>query len=361
MSSLRFKDYIRTLRPYEPGKPIDEVKRELGLEAVIKMASNENALGPSRRALKAMRSALSSMHLYPEGGCFYLKNKLAQQLNVRPQQLTFGNGSNEIIEFIVKGFLYEGGEIISSEYAFAVYPILTQAYGGKYVCVPMKGLTFDLKAIAASITARTNIIFIANPNNPTGTMVGRDEFEAFLKRVPKNVLVCLDEAYCEFVTRKDYPNGLDYIDNGNVVVLRTFSKLYGLAGLRLGYAVANEQVIEYFDRIRQPFNVNAMAQIAACAALDDAQHVRKTLSMVKKGKAFLCVSLDKLGIKYVPTETNFILIEVPDSDTVFRQLLGKGLIVRSMKSYGLDKYIRVTIGTAAENEKFLTLLTSVLQ
>ncbi len=360
MSALRYKEYIRSLKPYEPGKPIDEVKRELGLRSVIKMASNENALGPSPRALKAMRSALSSMHLYPEGGCFYLKNKLAKKLKVRPAQITFGNGSNEIIEFIVKGFLYEGGEVVSSEYAFAVYPILTQAYGGRYVQVPMKDLTFDLKAIADAVTERTNIIFIANPNNPTGTMVGRDEFEAFLARVPEHVLVCVDEAYCEFATSKDYPNGLDYIDRDNVVILRTFSKLYGLADLRIGYAVACEEMIGYFDRIRQPFNVNALAQVAACAALDDAKHIRKTLAMVKQGKAAVYAGLKKLGIRYVPSQTNFVLLEVPDSETVFRQLLAQGLIVRSMKSYGLDKYIRVTIGNEEENARLLALLKAVI-
>lgn len=353
MSNLKFKDYIRSLQPYAPGKPIAEVKRELGLRDIVKLASNENALGPSPRALKAIKDAAKEMHYYPDGGCFYLKQKLARKMNLSEDSIVFGNGSNEIIEFIVKGFLDEGGEIISSEYAFAVYPILTQAYGGKYVYVPMKDHTFDLNAIASKITKNTNIVFIANPNNPTGTMVTRSELEAFLARVPDNVLVCLDEAYFEFVTREDCPNGLDYINRGNVVVLRTFSKIYGLAGLRIGYGVASKEIIDYFNRIRQPFNVNAMAQIAACAALDDDAHLRRTQALVSEGKRYLYEALTQAGIRYVPSETNFVLIEVPDSETMFKKLLENGMIVRGMKSYGLDRYIRVTIGKQKDNERFI--------
>ncbi|MFC1809696.1 histidinol-phosphate transaminase [Candidatus Omnitrophota bacterium] len=361
MSSIKFKKCIKTLKPYAPGKPINEVKRELGLESIIKMASNENALGPSPCALKAMQKALTTMHYYPEGGCFYLKEKLASKLNVDESNVLFGNGSNEIIEFIVKGFLSEGGELLSSEYAFAVYPILTQAYGGKYVSVPMKDYRFDLEAIASAINKNTQIIFIANPNNPTGTMVTRDEWERFLSKVPKDVVVCLDEAYFEFVARDDYPNGIDYMDNGNVVILRTFSKLYGLAGLRIGYAISSKEIIDYFNRIRQPFNVNALAQCAARAALDDVEHIDKTIAMVQDGKKFLYAALDKMNIAYIPSETNFVLLEVPDSEEMFQEFLKQGIIVRGMKSYGLDKYIRVTIGAMEENEKFISLLGKILK
>jgi len=231
MRKLQYKSYVSDLTPYKPGKPIEEVKREMHIDEIVKMASNENAFGPSQKAIAAVRTYVDRMHFYPEGDCFYLRKKLAAHLRLSKDNLIFGNGSNEIIEFIVKGFLDLGKEILSSEYAFAVYPILTRAYGGVYTSVPMKDYRFDLNGLYNAITDKTSIIFIANPNNPTGTIVKRDDLELFIEKVPKHILICIDEAYFEFVNDENYPDASRYINNGNIVVLRTFSKIYGLAGL----------------------------------------------------------------------------------------------------------------------------------
>lgn len=359
MTALAYKKSIQNVTPYAPGKPIDEVKRELGLSDIVKMASNENALGPSPKAIEAMKDGAANMHLYPEGGCFYLKEKLSARLGVTPENLVFGTGSNEIIEFIVKGFLGTGKEVISSQYAFAVYPILTQVYGGRYTEVPAREYSFDLEGILRAISPDTQIVFIANPNNPTGTMVSRAALDRFIEQVPEDVLVCIDEAYFEFVADAAYTKKHYYLDRPNVITLRTFSKIYGLAGLRLGYGIANERIVDYFNRIRQPFNVNAMAQAAACAALDDTGHVEKTCAMVEQGKRYLYTELEKKNIAYIPSCTNFILISVDDSQRVFEALLRRGVIVRGLKGYGLNEFIRVTIGTEAENKRFFDALLAV--
>lgn len=357
---LPYKKCIKTLHPYVPGKPIDEVKRELGLDDIIKMASNENALGPSPKAIAAMQASQADMHLYPEGGCFYLKKKLAEKLGVNESNIVFGSGSNEIIEFVVKGFLSEGKEVLSSEYAFAVYPILTQVYGGKYVSVPMQeGYIFDLDAIYNAITENTQIIFIANPNNPTGTMLDHQALGDFVRKVPRNILICLDEAYFEFADQGINRGGIDFIGQENVLVLRTFSKVYGLAGLRIGYGVGCDEIIDYCNRIRQPFNVNQMAQVAALAALDDTEHLRRTVEMTNEGREFLYKALEENGIEYIPSVTNFLLVKVADSDTTFQALLRKSVIVRSMKPYKLNEYIRVTIGTQEQNEEFVKMLIEI--
>ncbi len=359
-----FKEHIRTLKPYEPGKPIKELEREMGLRRVIKLASNENPLGPSRKALHAMRRAIREVHLYPESTCFYLVKRIAQELGVQENQILVGNGSNEIIELLARGFLSEGDEVLSSETSFLVYPILAQVCGARFVGVPMKDMRYDLEAILKAITERTRIIFVANPNNPTGTYVTTTEVENFLARVPKHVLVCFDEAYVDFVEARDFPHMLFHIKAGkpNVVLLRTFSKAYGLAGLRVGYACAPADLVAYLHKVRQPFNVNSVAQAAAAAALDDRFFLWRTKWLVSRGRKYLTLHLERLGLKVVPSQANFLLVDTGrDADDVFKALLGHGLIVRSMKAYGLGTWIRITVGRRGQNAQCVRLLKAYLK
>ncbi len=359
-----FKEEISQIAPYEPGKPIEEVERELGVSKAIKLASNENPLGASPKAVKALRKGAKKAFLYPDGGCFYLKKRLAKELGVSVKNVIIGNGSNEIIELLARGFLGNGEKVISSETSFLVYPIITQVYGGRYVETKMKSFRYDLAAILREIDSKTRLIFIANPNNPTGTYLDRREVEAFLRQVPDDVVVCFDEAYYDFVESKDFPNSIFHVKSGksNVVILRTFSKSYGLAGLRIGYGLGSPEMIQYLDKIRQPFNVNRLAQEAACAALDDRAFLAKTKKVVSAGRKFLYGEFDKLKLRYVRSQANFILFDVRRSAShVFESLLKKGIIVRSMKAYGLDTYIRVSIGTQAENQKFIRALKEVLK
>ena len=289
-------EYIRTLIPYEPGKPIEEVEREYGIAHSIKLASNENPLGPSPRALAAIRAKLGELNLYPDGDCFYLKNGLAKKLSVAPEQLIFGNGSNEIIELAVRAFMRPGDHALMARQAFVVYQLIVQAVGGKSVQIPLREYTHDLPAIAAAVTAETKIIFLANPNNPTGTIYRRAEWEKFLAHVPKDVLLIVDEAYFEYVRDSGYPDSLEYrSEDRPMLTLRTFSKLYGLAGLRIGYGIGPQQIIAMMQRVRQPFNVNAPAQWAALAALDDIEHVRRSLAVNREGLDFLGDEFKKLA------------------------------------------------------------------
>ena len=357
-----YKDYIEAIRPYEPGKPLHEVERELGLSRVTKMASNENPLGPSRRALRAMRRALREAHLYPDGSCYYLKKRLAEELGIGENQLIIGNGSNEIIEFLARGFLSEGDQVISSASTFLVYPILTQCLGAEYVEVPMKDFRYDLKGILDRITDRTRLIFIANPNNPTGTHVTRDEAEDFLTKVPKEVIVCFDEAYVDFVEAKDFPYLLFHVktEKPNLIVLRTFSKSFGLAGLRVGYGMGPPELIRYLHKIRQPFNVNSIAQAGAAAALDDRLFLWRTKSLVARGRRYLYRRLKRLGLRFIQSQANFVLIDVErDADEVFQEFLRRGLIIRSMKAYGLPTWIRLTIGRRSDNARFIRTLKKI--
>jgi histidinol-phosphate aminotransferase len=365
--SLRefFKTHIQAIRPYEPGKPIKELEREMGLRRIIKLASNENALGPSRKALRAIRRALTEIHLYPEGSSPELLQKLSEELGVGTNQLVIGNGSNELIELLGRGFLTEGDEVISSECSFLVYPILTQVCGAKYINVPMlKDYRYDLKGILNAITDRTRLIFIANPNNPTGSYVTQQEVEEFIAKVPKHIVVCFDEAYVDFVEAKDFPHMLFHVktEKPNIFVIRTFSKAYGLAGLRVGYGIGAPDMIAYLHKIRQPFNVNAIAQTAAAAALGDRFFVWRTKFMVSSGRKFFYKRLRKMGLEYVPSQANFVLINTGrDANEVFQTLLRKGMIIRSMKSYGLSTWIRVTIGRRSENAAFFRLLRGYLK
>ncbi len=351
---LKVADNIESLVPYPPGKPMEELERELGIKGSIKLASNENPLGPSKKAVEAVSRALSGLHRYPDGSCYYLREKLSAILGVSPEELIFGNGSNEMIELLIKAFLRPGDEAVMADPSFAVYPIAVKAAGGVAVNVPLKEMRHDLPAMAKRITGKTRIVFVANPNNPTGTMVTGEEFSLFMRSVPEGVIVCVDEAYFEFVRSAGFPDALGYVKAGRpVLLLRTFSKIYGLAGLRVGYGVAHPHIIGYMNRVRQPFNVNSLAQAAALAALDDAEHIRKSRENNEKGLAFLFDGVKALGFECVDTEANFFLIKVGDGKGVYEALLRKGVIVRPMASYNLPEYIRVTVGLPGENKRFL--------
>ena len=354
---------IELLVPYPPGKPIEELERELGITGSIKLASNENPLGPSRKAVAALESAFTSLHRYPDGSNYYLKEKLSKRLSVPPEALIFGNGSNEIIELLFRTFCVPGSEIVMGEPSFAVYPIISQAAGAVAVRVPLDSeFRHDLDAMAEAITDRTRIVFIANPNNPTGTIVGKEAFARFMDRVPEGVIVVMDEAYNEYVSSTDYPSSLEYVYNGApVVVLRTFSKIYGLAGLRVGYGVTNPTLVGYMDRVRQPFNINLLAQAAALGALEDDEHLRASIANNIEGYEYLLGELKELDLESIPTEANFLMIKVGDGKGVYTELLKAGVIVRPMASYGLGEYIRVTIGLPEENTRFIMALKRVVR
>jgi len=354
--------YIRSLIPYEPGKPIEEVEREYGISGSVKLASNENPLGPSPRALAVLRERLPDLHLYPDGDCFYLKRALSEKLAVDPESLIFGNGSNEIIELAVRTFLRPGDEAVMAEQAFVVYELIVQAVGGERKIVPLKNFTHDLTAIADAITPRTRLVFLANPNNPTGTIYRRSDWEAFLARISTDVMVIVDEAYFEYVGTADYPNSLDYhAQHPAILTLRTFSKLYGLAGLRIGYGIGAKDVVALMQRVRQPFNVNAPAQWAALAALDDADHVQRSLEVNRQGIKYLEAEFTRLGLAYVLSHANFILVRVGNGPEIFQRLLRQGVIVRPMVGYKFPEHVRVTVGTMAENQKLITALEQVIK
>lgn len=354
---------LSTLPVYQPGRPIEEVARELGLDpdSVIKLASNENPLGPSRKAVAAMRKAAAGVNLYPDGSAFYLKQKLAAKLGVTPAHLVLGNGSNEILEMLGHMLLSPEAEVIVSQYCFAVYPIVTALFGASLKVVPAREYGHDLDAMLAAITPRTKVIFVANPNNPTGTAVSAGELEKFVRAVPSNVVVAMDEAYIEFL--EDALDLVPRIHAGefpNVILMRTFSKIYGLAGLRLGYGVANPEFIRELEKIRQPFNINLIAQAAAIAALDDTAHAEKTRRLNTRGLKFYAREFRKLGLEYVPSHGNFILVRVGNGSAVFDGLQKLGVIVRPMGGYQLGEWIRISIGTPKENERCLAALKQVL-
>ena len=357
------RENISRFKPYEAGKPIKEVQRELGLKRIIKLASNENPLGPSPLALEAIKKSLSNISRYPDGSCFYLKRKLAEKLNIQPSNIIFGNGSNEIIELIIKTFLNEGEEVIMSKPDFLIFRLATLQENGLPIEVDLKDFCCNLEAIREAITKKTKIIFIANPNNPIGSYVVEEEIRAFIEEVPDNILIVLDEAYYEFAKDEEgYPDSLKFLNKRNVVILRTFSKAYGLAGLRLGYGLANEEVIGYLNNSRQPFNVNYLAQVAGEAALDDDRFLQKTLRIIEEGKRYLYKELDRLGLSYIKSATNFILIDIKgNSKKLFDKMLAEGVIVREMSTYGLDSWIRVTIGTRNENERFIKVFERLMK
>ena len=355
-------DGVKGLHPYVPGKSVEELERELGIENIVKLASNENPLGPSPKAVAAIRSLLPELTRYPDGSYYRLKSALAENLGVESNQVTIGNGSNDILELLARTFLNSSSEAIFSEHAFAVYPIVTQAVGAKAVVTKDRNWAHDLDEMAASINNDTRLIFIANPNNPTGTWLSKGELKAFLKNVPEHVLVVLDEAYFEYVDQENYPDGIRLMKTfPNLIVTRTFSKIYGLASLRIGYSISSPEVAELLNRVRQPFNVNALAQTAALAALEDTEYVLRSRETNNAGLVQLEKGFEALNLDFIPSVGNFICVEVGEqSDLIFQKLLHAGVIVRPVANYKMPEYLRVSVGTEEENEKFLQALKQVL-
>lgn len=351
---------ILNIEAYKPGKPIEEVERELGLKKVIKLASNENALGPSPLAIRAIQKALKNVNRYPEGTCFYLKKRLARFLNVKEANLIFGNGSDELIDIILKTIKAPGAEIITSDITFVEYRICATINDFTVTTVPLKDFKYDLVAIKNAITKNTKAIFIANPNNPTGTYVTAVEVFEFLEGIPDDILVVFDEAYIEYTQEKDFPNLIPLINKMNIAILRTFSKIYGLAGLRVGYMIAAGDFIDNAQRVRQPFNVNSLAQAAASSALDDKAFVKKSKALIKKEKKFLYQAFLQKGIWFKESAANFIFVRMDaDMKRIFQELLKKGVIIREMSQYGLNNYARITIGTRRENIKLIHALDKI--
>ncbi len=355
-------EHILGIAPYEPGKPIEELERELMIHNPIKLASNENPLPPSDRVQKAIIAALSSLDRYPDGSGFYLRQALAKKHGVMPDQVVLGNGSNELIELLVRSFLRPGDEAVVPHPSFVVYPMIVQAAGGVRVMVMLKDFRLDLDAMARAITPMTKIVFVANPNNPTATIVTRDEVEHFMSRVPERTIVVFDEAYIEFAMGPDFPDALSYVKQGRkLVVLRTFSKSASLAGLRVGYGIADADAIALMNRIRQPFNVNSLAQVAALAALDDEAHTLECVRMIEAGRHFLYDEFKRIGLQYVPSRANFILVDVGrNAADIYQKLLHQGVIVRPMTPFGLETALRITVGTPEENRTLVKALRVVL-
>lgn len=362
MTKQLHREHIMAIKPYVPGKPVEEVERELGISGVIKLASNENPLGPPPSSIAILKEMADKVATYPDGNCYYLKNALADFIGVTPANLIVGNGSDEIIKFIAEAFLDEGDEMIMADPSFSEYDFAAKIMGGRTIPVPTKKLTHDLDAMAAAVTEKTKLVFVCNPNNPTGTIVGKAEVDAFLDKLPQGVITVFDEAYFEYVTDEDYPQTLDYIHAGrDVIVLRTFSKIYGLAGLRIGYGVAKPELLGMLNRVREPFNVNMLAQAAALAALNDGDHVVRSRELNDEGKVYLGGEFDRLGLPYMPTHANFIWVQVKaDSQQVFSKMLRRGVIVRTGDIFGHPDVIRVTIGTPEQNRRFIAALEEVL-
>jgi len=361
--NLKTSPFLKSLPVYQPGRPIEEVARELGLPAgsIIKVASNENPFGPSPLAVAAMQTALAGVNLYPDGNAFYLKQKLAAKLGVEPANLVLGNGSNEILEFVAHALLAPEANAVVSQFCFAVYPIVTKLFGANLITVPAKNYGHDLPAMLRAITPQTRIVFVANPNNPTGTLAPREDLIKFVNAVPDDVLLVMDEAYIEFL---DDP--LDLVSlirlgaRKNLILMRTFSKIYGLAGLRIGYGIGNPEFIAALEKIRQPFNINSLAQAAALAALDDDEHVRKTRENNFAGLEFFQRAFRGMKLEYVPSAANFLLVRVGEGQRVFEAMQKQGVIVRPMGGYQLPEWIRISIGTPKENERCLGALKSAL-
>jgi histidinol-phosphate aminotransferase len=361
---LKVAPNISTLVPYPPGKPIEELEREYGISGSIKLASNENAWGPSPKAVEAMKEALQNLHRYPDGSCYYLTRRLSEKLGIKPEEIVFGNGSNEIIGLLIAAFLQPGEEVITSHPTFLMYQKLVQVQGGVNTVVELtESMHHDLKAILGAVSPKTRIIFLDNPNNPTGTIIDKDGFASFMEQLPDEVIVVLDEAYVDFVAPELRIDVLAYIREGKpVAALRTFSKAYGLSGLRLGYGIMGAEMADYLNRVRQPFNVNSLAQIGGTAALSDEEHYRMTLQKSRDGIAWLSKEVEKLGCRPMETHTNFFLIDVKgDGKKLYEYMLHQGVIVRPMQAYGYPNYIRITAGRADENQRFVKALGKSLK
>ena len=357
---MQLNPQLADLPVYHPGRPLEEVARELDLPLgeLIKLASNENPLGPSPKAIKAMQETASQIHLYPDGNAFYIRNRLAKKLEVETENLIFGNGSNEIIEFVAHALLRPDTNIMVSQYCFALYPIVAHLAGASCIVVPAKDHGHNLPAMLEAITPDTRIVFVANPNNPTGTLASKNEVMSLIKNLPDQVLLVMDEAYFEFLD--DPINMLPLINTKpNLLLMRTFSKIYGLAGLRVGYGIGHPDFIAALEKIRQPFNLNAMAQAAALAALDDDEHLQQTRKVNKAGLKFFESEFEELGIEYVRSHANFILAKVGDGQKMFLDLQKQGIITRPMSGYQLPEWIRISIGTTEQNDRCLNALAEL--
>ncbi len=359
----RARQEIFKLKPYIPGKPIEEVKRELGIDNIIKMASNENPLGPSPLALQAITEILPEIYLYPDANCFELKQRLADFYQITAEHLLIGNGSDELLKLLAEAFICPGDQVIFAQPTFSEYEFVSLIMGAECIKVPLKDYALDLEAILKAITPITKIIFICNPNNPSGTMLDAAAIHQFMEQVPDDIIVIFDEAYCEYVESPDFPVSLDYVRQGrNVIISRTFSKIYGLAALRVGYAITTPAIAQAIETVMEPFNVNSLAQAGALAALDDKQHVAQSQALNRAGKKYLYAEFERLGLQYVPTQANFILVDCGcDCQSIFRVLLQQGIIVRTCDHFGFPHSIRVTIGKPEDNQRFIKSLEKVLK
>ncbi|MBO5684658.1 MAG: histidinol-phosphate transaminase [Akkermansia sp.] len=353
---------VYELVAYQPGKPIEETARELGLrpEDIVKLASNENSMGPSPMAVQAMQQAAAGVHIYPDGASFSLRSRVAAEHGVGFENTVVANGSSELIELLGHAFLRPGTEVIAADYAFTLYPIVAKLLGADYISIPNRDKwTHNLEAMLAAITPRTRLVFITNPTNPVGTMVTQAELESFIERVPEHVVVAIDEAYIEFAGEPT--DSVKFVKAGKqVAVLRTFSKAYGLAGARCGYAITSPEIADLLNKARSPFNVNSLAQVGALAALDDKKHIARSVNMVNQGRQAYVQFFEEKGLEYVPSHTNFILVNVGNGVEVFRKALSRGVIMRPMAAYGLTEYIRITIGNAQENARCIEVLSELL-
>lgn len=364
--NLPIPKHISSIVPYPPGKPQDELEREYGISESIKLASNENSWGPSPKAVEAITSMLTGLHRYPDGSSYYLTEALAKWTGAQPEEIVLGNGSNEVIEFLVKAFVDTGDEVITSHPSFLMYQKFVQVRGGTNIVIELADMQHDLEAIVEAVTERTRLIFLDNPNNPCGTLISKESFASFLSALPESVIVVLDEAYIDFVEPEKRIDVLDLIKHSNnlpaVVTLRTFSKAFGLAGLRVGFGLMHEEISSLLHRVRQPFNINLPGQIGALAALDDIEHYNTTMQGTQEGISWLTQQVKGLGCTPYHTHTNFFLIDVQgDATKLYTAMLYKGVIIRSMQAYGFPNFIRITVGTKDENQRFITALKTCLK
>lgn len=360
---IKLRNFVQNIRPYKPGKPIEEVVRELGIkEKILKLASNENPLGPSPKAVQAMQEKINEVNLYPDNSCYYLKKKMSEIYGLATENIIIGSGSVELIELIFKAYVNPGDEIIMGDPSFIMYKIASQIFGGKRVAIPLKNYDQDVQGITDAISSATKIIIIDNPVNPTGTIVTKGYLDRLVKNVPNHVLLVIDEAYREYIKDPEYPNALDYLtEYDNVIILHTFSKIYGLAGLRVGYGFSNKEIIEALMKVRLPFNVNQVAQIGAAAALDDTEFVKKSIENNESGKKYLYKEFKRLGIAYTPTYGNFVLTHFErDAKEIFQKAQKQGIIVRTVLEYGFPHSLRITIGTPQQNKRLIEVLQTII-
>jgi len=366
MNKIKLPEFTRPIvseiTPYEPGKPISEVEREFGLTDVIKLASNENPLGPSPKAIEAVRSALDTFHRYPDGAGYYLREKLASRLQVPANWIVLGNGSTELVELVTEAFVEPGDEVVIGKYEFFKYRIAVQIMNGTVIWAEMPDLQYDVDELLSRITGRTKVLFIANPNNPTGTMLDKSQTARLMEKVPPQVIVVFDEAYYDYRNPDNYPETLQYLrDGANVIIMRTFSKSYGLAGLRVGFAITTPAIAQGLNTVREAFNVNSLGQIGAIAALDDVEYLKKGIELNRTGRDYFYTEFGRMGLSYVPSEANFVLVRTPvPGRELFGRLLKRGVIVRPVDGYGLKEYVRVSVGLPEENRRFIEALKEVL-